>query len=193
MKKASKVTIKAVASRPAEAAAKGPSPSPELVETHLWPMSSAPAPPRLPRSPPTATRNRYDDLTDSDDAESEAVKALAQLISHVQLKSDQSQGRRKSKRDNGEIATAHIKSVAEQVLNGKIRLPDLSLDTSSEYDCYWALVDSGADVNCATRKQFPNSTSCDVPLITLTNADGKKMKNQGAMKMLTKSKEEEIW
>ena len=101
MKKVSKDAIKAVTSRPAEAAAKGPSPSPELVETYLWPMISAPAPPRLPRSPPTATRNRYDDLTDSDDEESEVVKALAQLTSHVQLKSDQSQGRRKSKRNSG--------------------------------------------------------------------------------------------
>ena len=79
--------------------------------------------------------------------------------------------------------------MAEQVINGKIRLPDLNLDTNSEYDCCWALVDSGAGVNCATRKQFPNATSCDAPLITLTTADGKKMENQGAMKILTKSKE----
>ena len=102
---------------------------------------------------------------------------------------DQSQGRRKSKRNNGEIDIAHIKSVAEQVINGKIRLPDLNLDTNSEYDCCWALVDSGAGANCATRKQFPNATSCDAPLITLTTADGKKMENRGAMNILTKSTE----
>ena len=123
MKKASKIDIKAVTSRPAEAATKGPPPSPELVETYLRPMISAPAPPRLPRSPPTATRNRCDDLTDSDDEDSEVVKALAQLTSHVQLNGDKSQGRRKSKRNNGDIDIAHIKSMAEQVINGKIRLP----------------------------------------------------------------------
>ena len=55
MKKASKVKIKAVTSRPAEAAARGSSPSLELVETYLWPMISAPAPPRMPRYPLTAT------------------------------------------------------------------------------------------------------------------------------------------
>ena len=71
-------------------------------------------------SPPTATPNRYDDLTDSDDEETEIVKALARLTSHVQLKSDKSQGRRKSTRNNGEIDIAHIKSEAEQVFSGKI-------------------------------------------------------------------------
>ena len=63
------------------------------------------------------------------------------------------------------------------------------MDTNSEYDCCWALVESGAGVNCATRKQFPNATSCDAPLITVTTADGKKMDKQEAMKILTKSKE----
>ena len=126
MKKASKVAIKAATSRPAEAAARGPSPSPELVETYLWPMISAPAPPGMPRSPPTATRNRYDDLTDFDDEESEVVEALAQLTSHVQVKTDKSQSRRKSKRNNGEVDMAQIKSVAQQVISGEIRVPDLS-------------------------------------------------------------------
>ena len=106
MKKASKVAIKAVASRPAEVAARVPSPSPEFVETYLWPIISAPASPRMPRSPPTATRNRYDDHTDSDDEESEAVRTLDRLTSHVQLKSDQSQGRRQSNRKNAEIDVA---------------------------------------------------------------------------------------
>ena len=112
MKKTSKVAIKAVTSRPAETAARGPSPCPELVETYLWPMIMAPASPRMPRSAPTATRNRYNDLTDSDDEESEVAKALAQMTSHVQLKSDNSQSRRKSKRTDGEIDNmmAHINS-----------------------------------------------------------------------------------
>ena len=105
-----------------------------MIETYPRPMISAPAPPTMPRSPPIATRNRYDDLPDSDDEESEVVKALARLTSHVQLKGDRSQGRRKSKRNNREMDIAHIKIVAEQVINGKIRLPDLNPDTNSGYD-----------------------------------------------------------
>jgi len=155
----------------------------ELAETYGWPMISAPTPPRAPRTPPTATCNRYDDLTDSDDEESEVVKALAQLTSNVQLQNAKSQSQRKRK--PGKIDMAHIKSVAQQVIDGKIRLPDLDLDTNSEYDCCWALVDSGAGVNCATRTQFPNAIPCDAPFITLTTADGKKMENQGAMKIIT--------
>ena len=72
-----------------------------------------------------------------------------------------------------------IKSVADQVINGKIRLPHSNLDTNSEYDCCWALVDYGAGVNCATRKQFPNATPCGAPSITLTSADGKNLEDDG--------------
>ena len=79
--------------------------------------------------------------------------------------------------------------MAKEVINDEIRLPGLNLDTNSEYDCSWALVDSGAGVKCATRNQFPNAAPCDAPLITLTAADGKKMENQGAMSILTKAKE----
>ena len=77
MKKKS-VPVKAVASGAVEVE------SFELAETYVWPMISAPTPPRAPRKPPTAIHNRYDDLTDSDDEESEVVETLAQLTSNVQ-------------------------------------------------------------------------------------------------------------
>ena len=73
IRKIYKVAIKAVTSRPAETTQRGQdltsanNSGPELVETYLCLAFSAPAPPRMPRSPPTASRNRYDDLTDSDD------------------------------------------------------------------------------------------------------------------------------
>ena len=175
------VGIKAVSSKPQGVE------SFECAETYVWPMISAPSPPKAPRSPPTVTHNRYDDFEDSDDDESEVMQALAQLTSNVQLKSAKSQGRRKRKR--GEINMAHIKSVAQQVISGKIRLPDLNLDSNSEYECCWVLVDSGAGVNCGTKKQFPSAVPCEAPAITLTTADGKKMNNQGAMKVTTKSRE----
>ena len=175
------VPIKALRSRPQEVE------SFECAETYVWPMISAPTPSRAPRSPPTMTHNRYDDLGDSDEDESEVMQALAQLTSNVQLKSATPQGQRKRKA--GKIDMAHIKSVAQQVINGNIRLPDLNLDSNSEYDCCWALVDSGAGVNCGTKKQFPSAVPCEAPSITLTTADGKRMNNQGAMKVTTKSRE----
>ena len=92
MKKAAKspVGIKAMTSRPAETTQRGQdltsaniSGRELVVETYLWPMVSAPAPPRNLRSPPTVIRNRYDDRTDSDVEESEVVKALVLLTYHV--------------------------------------------------------------------------------------------------------------
>ena len=135
--KSSAVPIKAVTSRSAEAQGLVPraaSSNPEIVETYLWPVISALAPLRIPRSPPNATRKQYNELTDSNDEESEAVKALAQLTSNVRLESDKSQSCPKSKRKSGEIDMAHIQSVAQHVKNGDIRLPDLSLETNCEYD-----------------------------------------------------------
>ena len=41
----------------------------------------------------------------------------------------------------------------------------------------------------ALKKQFPSAVPCEAPAITLTTADGKKMNNQGAMKVTTKSRE----
>ena len=158
--KSSAVTIKAVTTRPAETTRWGQDLTSanisghELGETYPWPVISAQAPPIIPKSPPTATRNRYDDLTDSDDEVSEVVNALAQLASTVQLGVDKakSQSKRKSKRNHRGLDLAHMKSVAQQVINGDVKLPDLNMeDTNSEYDCCWALVDSGAGVICATR------------------------------------------
>ena len=73
--------------------------------------------------------------------------------------------------------------------NGKIKLPDLHLQNDDGYECCWALVGSEAGVDCATRKQFPNSIPCEAPQITLTCADGKQVQNQGARKVITRSKE----
>ena len=60
-------------------------------------MISAHAAPRAPRSPLTITHQRYDDLGDSDDDESTAMQALAQLTSHVHLENAIPQGQRKRK------------------------------------------------------------------------------------------------
>ena len=73
------------------------------------------------------------------------------------------------------------------MINGEISLPDLDLENDSEYECVWALVDSGAGVNCGRKAQFPGAVPTEAPEITLTTANGKKMKNHGAMKITTRS------
>ena len=187
MAKPKAAKVNAVSSRPAEDG--------ELNETYLWPLLTAP---RLsaPQSPPTATGNRYEGLTDDDDSEeSEVVKALAQLTSHVKLGSEKAMSQSDRKRSAHAVYgtspknRAHIKSVVRQVLNGEISLPNLDLENDADYECVWALVDSGAGVNCGTKKQFPGAVPTDAPEISLTTADGKLMRNQGAMKITTRSTE----
>ena len=53
----------------------------------------------------------------------------------------------------------------------------------------WALVDSGAGVNCAKKGQFSAAVTSDAPAVMLTTADGSYMPNEGAIKVTTMSKE----
>ena len=71
----------------------------------------------------------------------------------------------------------------------KISLLNLDLDNNDEYDCAWALVNTGAGVNCGDKKQFEDVEPVDAPIITLTTADGKIMPNKGAFKVTTTSQE----
>ena len=161
----------------------------ELPETFMWPLSTAPAIPKSPKPPPTQILNRYNSLDDGsdDEDESEVFKALAQISSNVQLKSERSKPQ-KSKNRKG-MDMARIIAVAKMVSKGEIQLPDIEFDSNEEYECCWALVDSGAGVNCAKRSQFPDAVPVDAPPVLLTTANGTPMENRGAMKVVTRSKE----
>ena len=74
-------------------------------------------------------------------------------------------------------------------MNGDIKLPDLDLDHNDEYDCCWALVDSGAGVNVARKGQFAKASPVKAPPVILTTANGAKLPNSGAVQVVTKSKE----
>ena len=75
---------------------------------------------------------------------------------------------------------AYLTMIAQMVKSGEISLPDVDLETDKEYDCVWALVDSGAGANVARRSHFPNFRPVQAPRVALTIANGEVMTNNGA-------------
>ena len=83
------------------------------------------------------------DDDDSEDDESEIVKALASLTSNVQLASDRalSQKARRAKKPKG-MNLANLNAIARNVTSGEISLPELDLEHDDEFDYIWTMVDS---------------------------------------------------
>ena len=157
-------------------------------ETYMWPVITAKGNIRPPGSVATPIQNQYEALDDggedSDDQdESEVLRALSQITSNV------SYGKPKPKSPSKAMTMAKISAIAKQISSGAIRLPDLDLANNAEYDCCWALVDSGAGVNVAKDDQFVDSVDVEAPEVILSTADGALLPNSGAMKVTTRSKE----
>ena len=157
-------------------------------ETYMWPIITSKGNIRPPGSVATPIQNQYESLDDGDDDsddqdESEVLRALSQITSNI------SYGKPKSKSSNKGMTMAKISAIAKQVSSGAMRLPDLNLDNNAEYDCCWALVDSGAGVNVAKDDQFVESEDVEAPTVILSTADGALLPNSGAMKVTTRSKE----
>ena len=157
--------------------------SDEHPETFMWPVITAKEQIVHPSKPPVSTKNTYAPLSDEDeyDDEHEVVKALAPLTTNVKVQ-------RPKKSKNG-LSITQISAIARQESTGKIKLPDLDLDNNDEYECVWALVDSGAGVNVAKGDQFECAEDVEAPPVFLTTANCEHMPNSGAMKVQTMSKE----
>ena len=117
----------------------------------MWPLITAKGEVKRHARATTSIKNRFDafgndeDGSDNeDDDEEEMIKALSMITSSIKIKSQKSKG----------MNMARIASIAKKVTNGDIKVPDIDLDTNDEYDCCWALVDSGAGVNVARKEQF---------------------------------------
>ena len=153
-------------------------------ETMIWPLLSA----KGPIFRPTPIKNSFSSLSydNENDDEAEVVKALSQLTSSVRRASDKPQTH---KRPNQGLNMARIHSLAKQLRDGELNLPDLELDSNDEYECVWALVDTGAGVNCGSKAHFPDAIPVEAPEVLLTTASGDPLPNKGAMKVVTKSKE----
>ena len=177
--KASSAKVSAIVAEPALAR------TVENPQTFMWPLITTKGTiQRPPRRSTTPVENRYGALTDDDahdDDESEVVKALAQLTPDISFG--------KPKKSPRGMSMAKIASIARRVNSGKMRLPDLDLDNDAQYECVWALVDSGAGVNCAKEGQFSSAEDVEAPPVMPTTANGEHMPNSGAMRVTTQSKE----
>ena len=157
--------------------------SDEHEETFMWPVITAKGQIVHSSKPPVSTENKYGPLSSADeyDDEHEVVKALAQLTTNIKV-----QRPKKSKKG---LSMTQISAIAHQINIGKIKLPDLDLDNDKDYECVWALVDSGAGVNVARGDQFSCAEDVEAPSVFLTTANGEHMPNSGAMRVQTMSRE----
>ena len=159
-----------------------PAPMAEFEETYLWPLITANGNIKSPKAAPTPVANQFEAFNDDDsepDDENEMLKALSMLTPNIKIKSKKSKG----------MNMARIAAIARKVNSGEIHLPDVNLENNDEYECCWALVDSGAGVNVARKGQFANVCPVEAPPIVLSTASGAKLPNSGAVQVVTKSKE----
>ena len=144
----------------------------------VWPVLSLPG-------IPVKTSNKFDvfaDRDESEDEESEIVKALSQISAKV-TKGHTSQREKKS-HQRSSLGVAKLNALAQQINDGVINLPDIQLENDDDFEYVWALVDSGAGANVARKNQFPNSVPVDAPPIALTVANGETLPNRGARKVV---------
>ena len=162
----------------------------------LWPMLTHPS--VLKRKPPSAPVmplvNKFEAFTsdssdDEEDEEESLVKALNSMTPHVAMASDRSRSQKERKRNSKRMNLAYLNSVAKQVKSGKIALPNLDLETDSEFEYVWAMVDSGAGANVARREHFSNFKPVAAPPISLTIANGDTMHNKGAGEVVSYSRD----
>ena len=151
----------------------------------LWPMLSMP-----PQRSPAPLSNKFDTLADDEasDVESEVMHALEQITSNVHRAKDKTESQQ-DKRFKHPCNIAHLMAVAKEVMDGKIHLSEVDLETDAEYDHVWCHVDSGAGASVARKDRFPASTACDAPAISLTVANGVHMPNSGARRVITYNKD----
>ena len=107
-------------------------------------------------SPSYEHHNPFQAIFDSDDFDDDeddvgVLNALQRISSKITI------GPKKSQKDRKNLSKPldkrTIASIAKQVRDGKLDLPDLTLDSDAQYDAVWALVDSGAARSCARRKE----------------------------------------
>ena len=124
-----------------------------------------------------------DSCFDEGDDDSEVLLALQQLSSKITVGPKQSQRARKASTKQMDKRT--IASVAKQVREGKLNLPDLQLESNDEYYAVWALVDSGAARSCARRRDhFPNTvTHLQPSTVKMATASGEELKSRGCFEL----------
>ena len=108
-----------------------------------------------PLPEPVQTRNQFSDLTvtrnDPDDEDSEMLNALTQLAG-AKVKQGKPPQRKKP------YSRQQIAAIAADIANGKIKLPDVTLESNDEWEVLWSLVDSGSSIDAVNmEKVFPGA------------------------------------
>ena len=70
----------------------------------------------------------------------------------------------------------------------RLILPDIDQKDNREYTYVWALIDSGAGTSVARKSHFPDAVPMQAPKISLSTANGERMPNRGAFKVVTMNK-----
>jgi hypothetical protein len=117
---------------------------------------------------------------DEDDDEDKIVEALKHISSNVTVGPKMSQKQKKAI-SSSSLDRKDIAKIAKLVRSGSLGLPELDLDSNSEYYSAWALVDSGAARSCAKRRaHFLHTTTELRPShVKMATASGEELVSRG--------------
>ena len=154
-------------------------------------LNALPIPSRMS---PTPTSNKFEalvDLEEEENDEDDMLKALHQISNNVHVGPKQSQKQRKANAAPSPLTKSKIAVIAQQVKSGEIDLPSLRLHNNHEYECVWALIDSGAGRPCARKaKHFAGVNSPMAPSkVRLSTATGQEVKSGGVFTVECKTTE----
>ena len=117
---------------------------------------------------------------DEDDDEEKVVQALKHISSKIAVGPKMSQKQKRSL-STPILDKKNIAHLAKLVRTGEMGLPDLNLDSNTDYEEAWALVDSGAAKSCAKRKgHFLNTETHLRPSnVRMATASGEELPSRG--------------
>ena len=126
---------------------------------------------------------------DLEDDGSEVLGALEKLTPKVNVGPKVSQRTRKSQIQP--LTKARIAHIARQVKSGEIQLPEIKLEDNSEYEYFWALLDSCAGRSCAKKaKHFPKVKIPNSPSsVRMSTANRNELHSRGTFQINARTSE----
>ena len=97
----------------------------------------------------TAVHNRFTPFGEEDPEEASMVQCLQDFAHHVKKMAP-----KPSKQGPSRLTRKQINAIAKDINDGKLKLPDLTLDNDDDYIAVWALLDSGSSVHVVDAAKF---------------------------------------
>ena len=115
---------------------------------------------------------------EEEDDEPLILDAIQYFSSKLTIGPKLSQKKRKAQRP---IDKRSVTQIAKLVRDGKLNLPDIELESNSDYEAVWALLGSGAARSCAKRgTHFAMTTTHLKPSsVRMATASGEELKARG--------------